>query len=56
MTRPGAGRWLDVPEVHVAIFSFLLHLVWEFLRVPLSPTCPPPATGRGRAQWRTPGT
>jgi hypothetical protein len=37
MTRPGAGRWLDVPEVHVAIFSFFLHLVWEFLHVPLSP-------------------
>jgi hypothetical protein len=30
-----ARRWLDLPEVNVAIFSFLLHLVWEFMQVPL---------------------
>jgi|SRR5882724_4735506 len=28
-------RWLDSPEVNVAIFAFLLNFVWEFAQVPL---------------------
>lgn len=28
-------RWLDLPEVNVGIFTFLLNLVWEFAQVPL---------------------
>ena len=28
-------RWLDLPEVNVAIFAFLLNFVWEFAQVPL---------------------
>ena len=27
--------WLDLPEVNVAIFAFLLNLAWEFAQVPL---------------------
>lgn len=43
MTRPGtsggqsgSGRWSTpaIPEVPIALFSFLLHFVWEFLQVP----------------------
>jgi hypothetical protein len=28
-------RWLDLPEINVAIFAFLLNLAWEFAQVPL---------------------
>jgi len=28
-------RFFDLPEVNVAIFAFLLNLVWEFAQVPL---------------------
>ena len=28
-------RWLDLPELNVAMFTFLLNLVWEFAQVPL---------------------
>ena len=33
---PGTGRWsaLPIPEIPIALFSFLLHFVWEFLQVP----------------------
>lgn len=33
---PGTGRWsaLPIPEIPLALFSFLLHFVWEFLQVP----------------------
>jgi hypothetical protein len=27
--------WLDLPEVNVGIFAFLLNFVWEFAQVPL---------------------
>ncbi|MFN9847597.1 MAG: hypothetical protein ACK56C_04430, partial [Alphaproteobacteria bacterium] len=33
-TRRAAGI-LDLPELAVFIFAFLLNLVWEFLQVPL---------------------
>lgn len=29
------GRFLDAPEINVAIFAFLLNLTWEFAQVPL---------------------
>ncbi|MGH6875170.1 MAG: hypothetical protein ACREDW_09145 [Aestuariivirgaceae bacterium] len=29
------SRWFQVPEVTVAAFSFMLHLLWEFAQVPL---------------------
>lgn len=29
------GRWLLWPEWHVALFTFLLSVPWEFLQVPL---------------------
>lgn len=32
MTRP--SRLLDLPELNVAIFSFLLHFVWEMQQMP----------------------
>lgn len=37
MARDGksAMRWWCAPEANVALFSFLLHLVWEFAQVPL---------------------
>lgn len=36
MTRsPEMKRWLDLPEINVAIFAFLLNLAWEFAQVPL---------------------
>lgn len=28
-------RWLDAPEINVAIFTFLLNFVWEFAQAPL---------------------
>lgn len=30
-----AGRLLAMPELYVALFAFLLHLVWELWQVPL---------------------
>ena len=30
-----SGRFLDAPELNVAIFAFLLNLAWEFAQVPL---------------------
>ena len=32
--RPLRGRFLDAPEVNIAIFAFLLNFPWEFLQVP----------------------
>ena len=44
MSTPGApARGLDLPELHVAIFAFLLNFVWELWQVPFfeeMPTAP----------------
>lgn len=40
-------EWLDLPEVNVGIFTFLLNFVWEFAQVPLFQGMP--LAGRWRA-------
>src|SRR5680860_183399 len=33
--RPNDATWLELPEVNVAIFAFLLNFVWEIWQMPL---------------------
>lgn len=35
LTASRMRKWLDLPEVNVGIFAFLLNFVWEFAQVPL---------------------
>lgn len=52
-------RWIDLPELNVAIFAFLLNLAWEFAQVPLFEGMPLSgqgapsrcARGRRRGTW-----
>lgn len=30
---PGLNRLVDIPEINVAIFAFLLNLTWEFAQI-----------------------
>jgi hypothetical protein len=34
-TKVALGAFVDMPEINVAFFSFILHFVWEFIQAPL---------------------
>jgi len=35
MTPNNKNKILNAPELHIAIFAFLLNFVWELLQMPL---------------------